>query len=115
MRTMAVANLSAYLASALIVGGATLSLTSAAAATPMSGGMARGAAASSGSSVELIQSGSSYCDQLRRGCLYKHELGEQGAGNCSRYRAECGGRAGYNSYSRYRSYRAYRPSYPSWR
>jgi len=29
------------------------------------------------------------CDELRRACLYKEELGEQGTGNCRRYRRLC--------------------------
>ena len=33
-----------------------------------------------------------YCEELRRACLYKRELGEAGQGNCRRYQAECGGR-----------------------
>ena len=32
----------------------------------------------------------SYCDRLRRACVYKEERGEVGEGNCRRYRAECG-------------------------
>jgi hypothetical protein len=69
-----------------------------------------------GSGIERVQYGTSYCGRLRRACMYKRELGEVGAGNCSRYRAECSGRtSGYNSYSRYRTYRAYRPSSYYWR
>ena len=30
------------------------------------------------------------CAELRRACLYKEELGEQGQGNCRRYRRMCG-------------------------
>ena len=30
------------------------------------------------------------CRELRQACLYKEELGEQGAGNCRRYRRMCG-------------------------
>ena len=33
-----------------------------------------------------------YCEQLRRACEYKEELGEVGQGNCRRYREECGSR-----------------------
>lgn len=33
-----------------------------------------------------------YCERLRRACVYKHERGEVGEGNCRRYRSECGGR-----------------------
>jgi hypothetical protein len=30
------------------------------------------------------------CRELRKACLYKEELGEQGQGNCQRYRRLCG-------------------------
>ena len=29
------------------------------------------------------------CRDLRRACMYKEELGEQGGGNCRRYRRLC--------------------------
>jgi hypothetical protein len=29
------------------------------------------------------------CEELRRACLHKDELGEQGEGNCRRYREAC--------------------------
>ena len=29
------------------------------------------------------------CRQLRRACMYKRELGEEGMGNCQRYREMC--------------------------
>lgn len=29
------------------------------------------------------------CRELRRACMYKEELGEQGGGNCRRYRNAC--------------------------
>ena len=29
------------------------------------------------------------CRELRRACMYKRELGEEGGGNCSRYRRNC--------------------------
>jgi hypothetical protein len=32
----------------------------------------------------------SYCERLRRACEYKNERGEEGQGNCRRYREECG-------------------------
>jgi hypothetical protein len=32
------------------------------------------------------------CRELRRACLHKEELGEQGGGNCRRYREVCQGR-----------------------
>lgn len=31
-----------------------------------------------------------YCRRLKRACDYKEERGEEGQGNCRRYRAECG-------------------------
>ena len=120
MRTMVRGNVVARLAGALIAGGGILSLASAASAAP-AGGAVGGAMSVAGSSVEPVQYRSGHCAELRQACLYKRQLGEVGAGNCSRYRAECGG-AGYNSYSGYRSYRpsyqgyrAYRPSNPYWR
>lgn len=39
--------------------------------------------------------GPGYCARLRNACKYKHERGEEGEGNCRRYRQECGGRASY--------------------
>ncbi len=32
------------------------------------------------------------CRELRLACVHKEELGEQGRGNCRRYREVCGGR-----------------------
>jgi hypothetical protein len=29
------------------------------------------------------------CEELRKACLHKEELGEQGEGNCRRYRETC--------------------------
>jgi hypothetical protein len=29
------------------------------------------------------------CRELRRACMYKQELGEEGRGNCQRYRSLC--------------------------
>jgi hypothetical protein len=37
----------------------------------------------------------SYCERLRRACVYKEERGESGYGNCRRYREECSGRVSY--------------------
>jgi hypothetical protein len=37
--------------------------------------------------------GGGQCEELRRACENKEALGEQGEGNCRRYRAECGRRA----------------------
>jgi hypothetical protein len=41
--------------------------------------------------IEQVQSGR-YCARLRRACEFKHERGEEGEGNCRRYRRECGRR-----------------------
>ena len=30
------------------------------------------------------------CEELRAACMHKEELGEQGRGNCQRYRQMCG-------------------------
>jgi hypothetical protein len=35
---------------------------------------------------------SEQCEELRRACQHKEELGEQGEGNCRRYRETCGER-----------------------
>jgi hypothetical protein len=37
--------------------------------------------------------GGGQCEELRRACENKGALGEQGEGNCRRYREVCGGRA----------------------
>lgn len=34
--------------------------------------------------------GGNYCRRLRWQCQHKYELGEEGLGNCRRYREECG-------------------------
>lgn len=34
--------------------------------------------------------GGGQCRELRQACLHKEELGEQGMGNCRRYRELCG-------------------------
>jgi hypothetical protein len=44
----------------------------------------------------------SYCERLRLRCRYKYELGEEGEGNCRRWREECGGRSNYCERLRYR-------------
>jgi hypothetical protein len=36
-----------------------------------------------------------HCERLRYKCQHKYELGQEGEGNCQRYREECGGRASY--------------------
>ena len=35
--------------------------------------------------------GGGMCHRLRWHCVHKEELGEEGMGNCERYRRECGG------------------------
>jgi hypothetical protein len=47
--------------------------------------------ASAGSAATPVQ-WYDYCERLRYRCQYKYELGEEGEGNCRRYREECGGR-----------------------
>jgi hypothetical protein len=44
--------------------------------------------------VQQVQYGS-YCERLRRACVSKEYRGEEGMGNCRRYRAECGGGSSY--------------------
>ncbi len=46
----------------------------------------------SASALEFVQYGRGryHCEELRRACEYKERLGEQGQGNCRRYREECG-------------------------
>jgi hypothetical protein len=40
--------------------------------------------------IEQVQYGRSrYCERLRHACSFKEERGEQGEGNCRRYRREC--------------------------
>ena len=47
--------------------------------------------------------GYGYCQRLRWKCEHKYELGQEGAGNCQRYREECGGgRARYCEQLRWR-------------
>jgi hypothetical protein len=114
MRTMARGRLVASLAGALIAGGAALSLTSAASAAPIGGGGTGVAASAGAGGITLAQYGGSYCNRLRQACMYKRQLGETGAGNCARYRAQCsGGSYGYRP--TYRYYRGYRSSDPYWR
>ncbi|QGM45875.1 hypothetical protein [Methylocystis heyeri] len=33
--------------------------------------------------------GSARCEELRKACMHKHELGEEGEGNCRWYRENC--------------------------
>lgn len=40
--------------------------------------------------IDHVQYGSGYCARLRRACEFKYERGEEGEGNCRRYRRECG-------------------------
>ena len=43
-----------------------------------------------------------YCQRLRWRCEHKYELGQEGQGNCQRYREECGGGASYCDRLRWR-------------
>ena len=46
--------------------------------------------------------GYGYCERLRWRCEHKYELGQEGQGNCQRYREECGGRSHYCERLRWR-------------
>ena len=70
----------------------------AASAEPGQAGAAGKAAIESG--AILAQWG--YCQRLRWRCEHKYELGQEGQGNCQRYREECGGRASYCERLRWR-------------
>jgi hypothetical protein len=39
--------------------------------------------------------GYGYCQRLRWRCEHKYELGQEGQGNCQRYREECGERGAF--------------------
>ncbi len=69
-----------------------LNAAPAAQAAPLSGWPQVQSAASG--LVRQVQWESGYCRQLHYGCVYKHRLGEEGEGNCRRYRQECGGYGG---------------------
>ncbi len=43
-----------------------------------------------------------YCARLRWRCQHKYELGQEGMGNCQRYREECGGGYSYCARLRWR-------------
>ena len=43
----------------------------------------------SGVIVQDTHPGMARCDELRKACLHKDELGEQGEGNCKWYRENC--------------------------
>lgn len=77
----------------LMIGAALLSGPGAASAAPIGGTGVR-QAADSRAVVTQVQSWSRYCDSLRRACLYKDRLGEQGQGNCRTYREQCRGYSG---------------------
>jgi hypothetical protein len=61
---------------------------SAASAAPV-GGSASGTAAFADTALHKVVS-AGYCARLKRACDYKEERGEEGQGNCRRYRIECG-------------------------
>ncbi len=115
MLTMVFGGFAGRLAGSLIATGVILSMIPAAAAAPLSSDAIRGPTDFKSSAVEPIQyRRGSYCDTLRRACLYKGSLGERGLGNCSRYRAECRGYSGYRERRYYRSERIYRYYRDSW-
>jgi hypothetical protein len=77
----------------LAVGLGLASVSSAVGAPFGSGG---GVASSVENVVKQVQYwGGGRCARLRRACENKYERGEEGQGNCRRYRAECGGRVSY--------------------
>src|SRR5262245_4516218 len=103
------------LAGSLVAAGVVLSIIPAGAAAPLSGDAMRSPTDLTSPAAELIQyRRGSYCDTLRRACLYKGSLGERGLGNCSRYRAECRGYSGYRERRYYRSERTYRDYRDYW-
>jgi hypothetical protein len=59
------------------------------------------AEAASESVLKQVQS-YSYCERLRVRCKYKYELGEEGDGNCRRWREQCADRGGYCERLRYK-------------
>jgi hypothetical protein len=69
-----------------------LMTTGAGFAAPVSNAHLNGGAAF-GSGVLQVQYG--FCERLRWKCEHKYELGQEGEGNCRRYREECGGRDRY--------------------
>src|SRR5262245_11565630 len=71
----------------LLIVGIGLAGVSAAVAAPT--GVASQEAASLETLAQPVQWGASYCERLRRACVYKDYRGERGEGNCRRYRAEC--------------------------
>jgi hypothetical protein len=75
----------------VVAAGAAMMLmtTGAGFAAPVSNAYLNGGAAF-GSSVLQVQYG--FCERLRWKCEHKYELGQEGEGNCRRYREECGGR-----------------------
>ena len=60
-------------------------------AAPVASHLGSGPAIESGATQ--VQWG--HCERLRWRCEHKNELGQEGMGNCQRYREECGGRDRY--------------------
>jgi hypothetical protein len=115
MRNMALGTLAAGVAGTVVASGIALAAITPASAGPLGGATMRGAPAPA---AERVQYRSGRCDELRRACLYKSELGERGLGNCQRYRAECRSVSGYlpsRAYRPYIEYREYRPAYRAYR
>ena len=67
-------------------------------------------AAISSGVIEKVQYGGGYCQRLRYACVYKRRLGEEGSGNCERYRHECGGGGGVSHCERLRNACMYKES-----
>lgn len=67
-----------------------------ASAAPLTGGLTQ---AGAGSMVVRVDD--RYCHELRLACEHKEELGEEGRGNCRRYRETCGGESDYCAQLRY--------------
>jgi hypothetical protein len=124
MRNMAPGNFAAAAAGSVIATGIALAAIPPASAAPVGGSTLHEAPSPA---AEHVQYTGGRCDELRRACLYKRELGERGRGNCQQYRAACTSGNGYLSsrayrpypeyraYRPYPEYRAYRPYYPAYR
>ena len=76
-----------------VVAGVAMMLVSLGSASAGSIAPVNGAAALESGAVQ-VQYG--YCERLRNKCEFKHERGEEGEGDCRRYREECGG--GHRAY-----------------
>lgn len=66
-----------------------LSGTLNASAAPASGGQPLGVTGAESMATPVKIKKSAKCQDLRKACMYKRELGERGEGNCRRYRKHC--------------------------